>query len=188
VRKFLSLLSVPILIIPLTLITLWLLKGSHETSFRWFQVFLLNLIFLPTIAVFWLRDRHFISDVDLRNKQERLVFMGLMLILSLTNYFDSTILTAPRLIQSLNLLVFLLILSMSVITLFWKISGHMLILSSMILVAYFMKGAPAQFLFLILPPVALHRYFLKHHSPTQIVAGTVLGFALTFAVLKFSGF
>lgn len=187
-RKLASWLSVPILVVPLTLITLWLLHGSQTASLKWFQVFLLNIIFLPTVAVFWLRERHFVSDLDLRNKQERLVFMGLMLIVSLANYFNSAILLAPRLIQALNSLVFLLILSMTVITMFWKISGHMLILSSIILVAYFIKGQPALWLFALLPPVALHRYLFKHHTVAQILAGTVLGLALTFAVLKFNGF
>lgn len=186
--KLASWLSVPILVIPLTLITLWLLSGSQMASLRWFQVFLLNIIFLPTIAVFWLKERHFISDLDLRNKQERLVFMGLMLILSLTNYFNSAILLAPRLIQTLNSLVFLLILSMTTITMFWKISGHMLILSSIILVAYFIKGLDALWLLFILPPVAAHRYLLKHHSVAQILAGTLLGLTITYTVLKFSGF
>lgn len=188
VRKFASFLSVPILVVPLTLITLWLLQGSHAASFKWFLVFLLNLIFLPTVAVYWLRSRHFISDVDLRVKSERLVFMGLLLILSLTNYFDSVILLAPRLIQTLNLLVFILIFSMTIITLFWKISGHMLVLTSIMTVAYLIKGEPAFFLFLFLPPVALHRYFLKHHTVAQILSGTVLGFSVTYIVLKLAGF
>lgn len=187
-RKFADLLSIPILVIPLTLITLWLLQGSHTESIRWFLVFLLNLIFLPTLAVYWLASRHFISDVDLRVKPERLVFMGLMLILSLTNYFDSVILLAPRLIQALNMLVFILILSMTAITLFWKISGHMLVLTSIMMVAYVIKGDRALLLFLLLPLVALHRYFLKHHTPAQILAGAALGFSITYAVLKAAGF
>ena len=130
----------------------------------------------------------FISDVDLRVKPERLVFMGLMLILSLTNYFDSVILLAPALIRALNLLVFILILAMTAITLFWKISGHMLVLTSIMTVAYIIKGDQALFLFLLLPPVALHRYFLKHHTVAQILVGTALGFSITYAVLKSAGF
>lgn len=187
-RKFASLLSVPILVVPLTLVTVWLLQGSHPQSIKWFLVFLLNLIFLPTLAVFWLRSRHFISDVDLRVKPERLVFMGLMLILSLTNYFDSLILSAPALIKSLNLLVFILILFMAAITLFWKISGHLLVLTSIVTGAYIIKGDQALLLFLLLPLVALHRYFLKHHTVAQILAGTVAGFSITYAVLKLAGF
>jgi hypothetical protein len=140
------------------------------------------------MAVFWLRSRNFISDVDLRDKQERLVFMGLVLFLSLTNYFDAVILSAPGLITALNFLVFTQILFMTAITFIWKISGHLLVLTSIATVAYMVKGDQALALFLILPPVALHRFFLKHHTPAQIVAGAALGFSVTYIVLRTAGF
>jgi len=114
--------------------------------------------------------------------------MGLVLFLSLTNYFDAVILSAPGLITALNFLVFTQILFMTAITFIWKISGHLLVLTSIATVAYMVKGDQALALFLILPPVALHRFFLKHHTPAQIVAGAALGFSVTYIVLRTAGF
>ena len=179
VRKFLELLSIPLLIAPSTLITLWLLLNSNHSTYRWFLVFLMNLILLPTIAVFWLERRKIISDLDLKRKDERLAFLGLVAILSLVNYLDSLALTAPRNIQALNLLAFLIIFAMAVITVFWKVSGHMLILTSFIFLAYIFKGRVALYLMPILPLVAAHRLYFKHHNLIQVLGGIILGFILT---------
>lgn len=185
-RKFIELLSIPLLVVPVTLITLWLISGSSEASHRWFLVFLLNIVFLPTIVVFWLERHKFISDLDLKKKSERLAFLAIMVVLSLINYFDSLILLAPKTIQALNLLAFSLILSLALVTLFWKISGHAFVLISIILVATFLKGNQALWVLLILPLIASHRLYFGHHNLTQIIAGILLGAFLTLTVLTLS--
>ena len=177
--KFFGFLSIPLLIIPSTLITLWLLLSSNPDTYRWFLVFVMNLIFLPTIAVFWLERHKVISDLDLKRKDERLAFLGLVVVLSLVNYLDSLALTAPKNVQALNLLAFLIIFSMTLITFFWKISGHMLILSSFIFLAIIFKGSLALFLLPLLPLAAVHRLYFKHHDLVQVLGGIILGFTLT---------
>ncbi len=186
-RRFFELLSIPILVLPVSLIIFWLLLGSSGVSQRWFSVFFLNVIFLPLASIIWLERRRFISDLDLRDRAERLAFMGLMVLVSLANFLSSQILQAPRVIQVLNLLVLLLIVAMSIITTFWKISGHLMVLTSVITTAYFIRGESALLLTLLLPFVAAHRLYFNHHNIVQIAAGVILGFLVPLLVIRFFG-
>lgn len=180
-------LSIPVLVIPVSFIVIWLLIGASPLSQRWFLIFFLNVVVLPLSSIIWLERRRFVSDLDLKEKRERLVFLGLMVFVSLANFINSWILTAPKVIQVLNLQLLLLVAVMGIVTRFWKISGHMLFLTSLITTAYFIKGDAALLLVLILPFVALHRLYFKHHTLLQVLAGLVCGFLIPVLVIKFLG-
>jgi len=169
------------------LIVIWLLVGASPLSQRWFLIFFLNVVILPLFSIVWLERRRFVSDLDLKDKRERLAFLGLMIFVSLANFINSWILSAPKVIQVLNLLVLVLVAVMGIVTSFWKISGHMLVLTSLITTAYFIKGNAAFLLALILPFAALHRLYFKHHTPLQILAGLVCGFLIPTLVVRFFG-
>ena len=186
-RRFFELLSIPLLFIPVSLIVIWLLVGASPLSQRWFLIFFLNVVILPLFSIVWLERRRFVSDLDLKDKRERLAFLGLMIFVSLANFINSWILSAPKVIQVLNLLVLVLVAVMGIVTSFWKISGHMLVLTSLITTAYFIKGNAAFLLALILPFAALHRLYFKHHTPLQILAGLVCGFLIPTLVVRFFG-
>lgn len=186
-RRFFEWLSIPILVVPVTVLIFWLLAGASPLSQRWFLVFLLNVVFLPLASIIWLKRRRFVSDLDLRSKPERLAFMGLMLLVSLVNFFDSNILSAPRVIQVLNLLVLVLVGVMGLVTVFWKVSGHLMVLTAVITIAYFIKGRSALLWVLILPPVAWHRFYFKHHSLAQVGAGLFLGLLLPLLIVFLFG-
>lgn len=186
-KRFFELLSIPILVVPVTVIILWLLVDSSSTSQRWFLVFFLNVVFLPLFSVVWLERRKFISDLDLRSRHERLAFLGLMVLVSLVNFLNSQVLSAPKVIQVLNLLVLVLVVLMAVISPFWKISGHLLVLTSVIAVAFLIKGTLALFWGLLLPIVAFHRLYYKHHTIFQVLAGFLLGFLVPLLVVRLLG-
>ena len=186
-RRFFELLSIPILVIPVSFIVIWLLIGASPQSQRWFLIFFLNVVVLPLFSIVWLERRRFVSDLDLKNKRERLAFLGLMVFVSTANFINSLILSAPKVIQVLNLLVLILVAVMGIVTSFWKISGHMLVLTSLITTTYLIKGNAALFLALVLPLAASHRLYFKHHTPMQVLAGLVSGFLIPVLVVKFLG-
>lgn len=186
-RRFFELLSIPILVIPVSLIVIWLLIGASSLSQRWFLIFFLNVVVLPLFSIVWLERRRFVSDLDLRDKRERLAFFGLMVFVSAANFINSLILSAPKVIQVLNLLVLMLVTVMGIVTRFWKISGHMLILTSLITTAYLIKGNAVLILAFILPLVAVHRIYFKHHTLLQVLAGFVSGIIIPTLVVRFFG-
>lgn len=187
VRRFFELLSVPILVIPVSFIVIWLLIGASPLSQRWFLTFFLNVVVLPLFSIVWLERRRFVSDLDLRDKRERLAFLGLMVFVSSANFITSWLLSAPKVIQVLNLLVLILVAVMGIVTSFWKISGHMLVLASLITTAYLIKGNTVLILAFILPLAAVHRLYFRHHTPSQVLAGLVCGFLIPVLVVKFLG-
>ena len=180
-------LSVPLLVVPVTANVLWLLVDASGTSRLWFIVFLVNVVFSPLISIIWLERRRFVSDLDLRNKRERLAFLGLMVLVSVVNAFDAWVLSAPRVIQVLDLLVLSLVLSMGAISAFWKISIHLLVLTAVITVAYLVKGPQSLAWLPLLPLVAFHRVYFRHHTLGQVLAGASLGFIVSFLVVKLVG-
>lgn len=186
-RRFFELLSIPILVIPVSLIVIWLLIGASPLSQRWFLIFFLNVVVLPLFSIVWLERRRFVSDLDLKDKRERLAFLGLMIFVSTANFINSWILSAPKVIQVLNFLVLILVAVMGIVTNFWKISGHMLVLTSLVTTAYFIKGGAALLLVLVLPLAAIHRLYFKRHTPLQVLVGLVCGFIIPVLVIKFLG-
>jgi len=156
-------------------------------SQRWFLIFFLNVVVLPLFSIVWLERRRFVSDLDLKDKRERLAFLGLMILVSAANFINSLILSAPKVIQVLNLLVLILVSVMAVVTRFWKISGHLLVLTAVISTAFFIKGKLTLLWLPLLPLVATHRLYFKHHNFAQIAAGLVLGFLVPLLVVRFLG-
>lgn len=186
-KRFFDWLSVPLVVVPVSFIILWLLADASRASQRWFLIFFLNVVVLPLLAIIWLERRKFISDLDLRNRHERLAFLGLTFLVATANLANSLILGAPKVIQNLNVLILFLIIVINTISVFWKISIHMMVLSSVIMVAFLAKGQAALWWLLILPPVAFHRLYFKHHNLYQVLIGSLLGFLISFTIVKFLG-
>jgi len=76
-----------------------------------------------------------------------------------------------------------------VITLFWKISFHMIwsILATFFII-YSLQTPQSYLLILFIPLIAWSRLQLKRHSLLQVVAGTLLTLTCIFLVLTFIKF
>lgn len=138
-------------------------------------VFSLAYILTPMLPYFVLKAFGKVSDYELTNRKERPPFFttisilyGLIFLLSLM-YQDT-------LIQTVFFNIFLVSTIITVITYFWKISGHLtyFTLFSVTLIYLFPNNPYLFLLFLFAPLVGWSRIVLEKHTLTQTVVGTFL--------------
>ncbi len=140
-------------------------------------------VILPILIFFWLVKIGKIKDASLKKREERYLIFGLSVLLFAVSSLLSFLL-ANNLFFALHFLMFIMALTIFVITLFFKISGHMLLNAGFIFILNFLFGWSLLWLFLIVPIVAFARLYLKRHTPLEILAGVVVGLAEPILILK----
>jgi len=91
---------------------------------------------------------------------------------------------ANPLFFKLHFLLFILSCTTLLITLFFKISGHMIMNTAFILILNFLFGWTLLWLVLLIPLIAFARLYLKAHTKWEVLAGTIVGFLEPYLLLK----
>ncbi len=149
----------------------------------WAVVALLMLTGLPLVYILVGLRRGWVSDMELTRREERPRFIFVSLasdILALGVLWWGG---APRMVWALAAVYAALGITMFTISNFWKISLHMVSVSGFATLLAFALGPQASWTFVWLPVVAWARWHRKKHTPAQLVAGAVLGVAITAGVL-----
>ncbi|MBR8534749.1 PAP2 family protein [Carboxylicivirga sediminis] len=130
-----------------------------------------------------------IKSIYMKNRQERIlptVFTGIFYCLGY--FFLSRIPVVPSFIQSFMLATIIAIAIALLITLFWKISMHMIGIGGLtgaLLALSFRFGLDIWILFslaiIIAGMVGTARLYLKAHTPAQVHTGFILGGLVVFA-------
>ncbi len=146
----------------------------------------LMIAFFTTVAyallAFGFLKLKLINDLDISDRSKRPLFMVFACLLFLltylsANYFGSVILVKVALALVTTSVFFTLIST------FWKISGHMTYLLFAITSINFMFLNKSLFyLYLLVPSVAWARVRLKHHTIAQTVLGTLTALILSLSV------
>lgn len=147
-------------------------------------------IILPVLAYLFLKKKGLITDkkydFNIRKREERTPYNIIITTGFLTNYLLLRIYNIP-IAQDIALLLFLAFLLFGIVTLFWKISGHMTqTVLAITTLAYISDSYSIYFLLIgylvCVPIVAWSRIYMKHHTLAQVIAGTVLTSILAFLV------
>ncbi len=146
------------------------------------------LMGLPPLWVYFYEKRiGKIKDWFMTNRVERrdvqfAWFFGALLFSLTAGFFE-----APRLLLALALTIFTLSLFISLITLYWKISVHMMGVTLFVTVAVLVQSPSLAWLFLLVPLVAWARIRLKAHTYLQAALGTLLTFTATYFTFTILG-
>lgn len=149
----------------------------------------INTALLPALIVWFMARRHLISGVALENRSERILPYVFTALAYFTTFFLLNNQDLPPVYQRLILGGAILVTFAAVITLFWKISAHMLGLGGMsgaFCMLYYtgFLNSPVLFLFMILLSGlgGFARLALKTHNPAQVYAGFIAGALIMSAV------
>ncbi len=140
-------------------------------------------VILPVLLFLWVLKTGRISDIDVTKRAERPKLFGVMTLLALVSTVIS-FLIANQLFFVLQLATLLICVLNFLITLKWKISGHMVMNNASILIINFLFDWKLLWLFAIVPVVAFARIYLKKHTPAQVLAGAVVGLTEPYLILK----
>jgi len=163
------------------------------------SIILIALIFIftflfPLAALGIMRITKVISSMEIPERRERMLPFSVVCFLYMltTYYFQTYLKAAPFLIISLAVITFILVL-ITAISFFWKISAHMAAISGILgTLAFFCLRFPVNELLhplmaviLISGLVASSRLYLNAHTPAQVAGGFALGFSVAFFCFRF---
>jgi membrane-associated phospholipid phosphatase len=155
-----------------------LFLGDKLIMFFTFLFFLL----IPILSIQVFLSLKLISDLDTRNKKERILMLTIFLLSNLIllalsfflGYFD---------LFKLLILTLLPFVLLTVINKFWIISIHTSSVGVLATIATYLSGISYSFLFLIVLLVAVARVYEGKHTVLQVVGGGALGILVTLLLL-----
>ena len=170
----------------------------------WALLFFLFLmvVFFPLATIYIMYRNKSISSMSIPIRKERLPVLILVTIYYLMTYYifrywNSTLLNLFHPYLSFLFAGLVLIITLTAITYFWKISLHSSSISALCggmmaetLIAQPVSGQEQVLyinmaLLVLLGLVSFSRLFLKAHTLSQTIAGIVLGFSLAFSLVFF---
>ena len=163
---------------------------------------LLMVVFFPLLTIYFMYRNKSISSISIPIRKERLPVLILVTIYYLMTYYifrywNSTLLNLFHPYLSFLFAGLVLIVTLTVITYFWKISLHSSSISALCggmmaetLIAHPVGGQEKVFyinmaLLVFIGLVSFSRLFLKAHTLCQTIAGIALGFSLAFSLVFF---
>jgi membrane-associated phospholipid phosphatase len=138
----------------------------------------------PMFLVVWLSRRGKVSDPDLPDRRERfkpyLVITGFYLLALLVFRLGS----ASFALLAITWCYVAVTLAGAFISLFWKISLHLAGIAGPVTAMVMLLHPWWMLLYLLLLPLGWARCYLKKHTVSQVVAGSVLSVAITFGIVS----
>lgn len=185
IARFISLILHPFLLGISFLIYLSFFKEHLD----FYQVILiLTLDFLiPASFILFLLKKRIIKNLDISDRTKRRYFyfpVSLFLILTMPLFF---IFRIPEVLTLFQVGFLVWVLCWAIISLFYKISGHVGGASFIYTTIIFLLGKNFWFIFLLLPLLAWSRVKLKEHTVDETITGGVLGFLISFVVFRVLG-
>jgi membrane-associated phospholipid phosphatase len=149
------------------------------------KIFLISLIILGVlIPYFVLRKMGKVTDHDITDRKQRPLFFSFVLLSFLLVYLYVFIFTFEYTLLKVVLATEIVFLVLTVVTLFWKMSGHMTTLMLSIFSLYFLFGEWYILLLLIVViPVGWSRIVLKKHDIYQVIVATIVSSLLSVLIL-----
>ena len=185
VSKIISAIINPLLVAPLSF---GIIIYSDVTIDIKYPLFLTSIFFtnvLPLITIIFFKRLGKISSLDAPIKEQRIQLLAIAAIYNALGFLLLTYFEAPPMVRGLMFCYALNTAIVWRITMFWKISIHMIGLGGPI-VALWLAGFeyPLAMGFTVML-LSISRVVLKAHSPSQVIVGTILAMGLAFLELTY---
>lgn len=152
-----------------------------------FPALIILQVVIPFTYLFFALRLGWVSKWDLPKREERRPMLMLLFVCSLVSLLLINYLGNKKL---LDLFILLMVTGFvtSFITFFWKISIHMVLDTTVIMLINFLFGLYLWPLFLLIPVVAWARLKLGRHTLSQLIAGVLLSIIIFSTGIKFLTF
>ena len=135
-------------------------------------------------AFFYLLSAGKISDPSLIKREDRPLFLGatavFIFLATITSFF-----LGLDLYFRVHILFSIFIITLFLITMFFKMSGHVFLNIFFIFILNYLSGWNLGWLFLVVPFVAYARLRLKAHTPAEVLAGAAVGIGEAYFLHEF---
>lgn len=157
--------------------------STQKTSFL-LPTLLFFQVIIPYVYIFRAYKKKNISDLDITKREERYKVMIIALFSFLLS-LGFVLLIGNPLILKLFILTFILLLTNTFITFFWKISLHMTLNIVFVLTMNYLYNWRLPILYACLPLVFWSRLYLKKHTITQLLGALIINGGIVLFFLNF---
>ncbi len=164
--------------------------AAPEDLLRWLGIVVLFVTLLPALSVAIMVRFSKVSDLHLKNREERFLPLCCTLVSMIVGTFLLYRLGAAREIVWAGVAYVINSVIFFAITLTWKISFHSSVATGCVTVLVILVNPQFGWLFLLIPLIAWARVYRKRHTLLQTVVGAVIAVGNTTLVLhlaKLSG-
>jgi membrane-associated phospholipid phosphatase len=140
------------------------------------------LVGVPVALIFFAMKKKIVSNYDLSDRRERPKVLGVLLALEIINLLILRSMVSAQALAPL-LVILLTLIGFTIITFWWKISGHALAaaLATGFIVSWY--GWAWWPVLLIVPIVGWSRVIRKNHTTLQVIAGALYAWMFVYFFL-----
>jgi len=154
----------------------------------WMGIAFLFAIMIPGGYILWKVERKHIRDIHLSVHSERKIPFMITAISSTAGALALFAVGAAKPVAVMMTAYAGNAITVALLTLFWKVSIHTALYSSIITVLVILLGAWYGWLYLLLIPLAWSRIYRHRHSVVQVVGGAIIAFVSTSLVFWIFGY
>jgi membrane-associated phospholipid phosphatase len=174
----------PFLMLLVTLILIAVKSGINGQSlFNFLMVVIIGIFLPPALLLALAVKKKWVSGWDLRIREERIKPFMIMSILLVLDYFLLKIFGNAEILRFF-IIILICFSGFMLITLFWKISGHLATLTLCIGMVIKFLGLSWWPLLVIIPVLAWSRVYRKNHTVLQVVGGTFYSLLVLLITLR----
>lgn len=163
-------------------------SNSFHEFFPWMVTFFVSAILVPGLYVLWLLESKKIKDIHIANPKDRKIPFVLAGVSAIIGTIILGVLDASRQVFLISVIYAVNTILIALVTLTWKISVHMIILSLVSTISVVLFGWQFLWLYLLLIPLGWSRIYRKRHTFWQVLAGGVSAAVLTIIIFWAFGY
>jgi len=154
----------------------------------WMGIAFLFAIIIPGVYVLWLIEKRDIHDIHLSIHSQRKVPFIVAGISATLGAIALAAIGAAKPVVVMGVVYAVNAVTVGLLTLFWKVSIHTALYSSVVTVIIILFGIQYAWLYLILIPLCWSRIHRHRHNLNQVIGGAMISFVLTSLVFWLFGY
>ena len=154
----------------------------------WIVIGFLFAIIIPGSYILWLIEKKHIRDIHLSDHEERKIPFLVAGIAAVLGAVALAMVGAAKPVVVMGVAYAINAVAIGLLTLFWKVSVHTALFSSVTTVVVILFGIPYAWAFLLLIPLSWARVYRHRHSLDQVIGGALITFVLTSLVFWLFGY
>lgn len=158
-----------------------------EAKVFWFTTAVVLGGLPPAVILIYEKKIGKIHDWFMSNRLERRDVQFAWFFGSVLFLFTAYLLEAPRLLVALSTTMLLLSFLITIATLFWKVSVHMVGVSLFVLLLLLVYSPSFLWVVILIPVVGWARIKISAHTLTQVTVGSIVTILVTYTVFNFFG-
>ena len=151
---------------------------------------IMGVVLVPLLSIPILKYFEMIEHVDMRHRQDRIVPLFITVVSVFVIFYLSRKIPYLEIVRQIYLVLVVWLSGFMLVTIRWKISMHMSAMGALCGFVFILgvkyMGAVSDllmFFFLVAGLLGFSRIYLKCHTPAQVYAGFLYGFALVTLIL-----